>query len=460
MRPLQTATWTVCTLSALALLVSGCAKPYEAAPIPAAQYGKTVLNFWSSWNSDSQGAAIRQMIEDFNQAQDTILVQHTFVPADEMEATNSNAVASRQPADVIVSDLASVEKRAFHNQNTNLSKFIEQAPVLKERFYPRLWEAVQYQDEAYALPFLTDTRLLFYNKKAFREAGLDPDTPPKTWDQLEQAAIKLDRRNSGGGYDRIGFYPLWGSFGEESWMMNADGGRGFFDDNGQLVIHTEAKTEALEWLARWDDRLGQDTIAAVNEDYRETQINPFLTGKVAMMTESPAFSSSIREFSEELDYGVAPIPERKAGSGHWSSGSGYALEIPQGAKHPEAAWEFIEYLTSAEAQQSWSLRNMEMSANKDVMYNNQMADNPVYQAVSSNLEVTRLFAEPLSAPDFKSVIASQIDEALLGIRSPEEALRNAQSEVIHLMELNRGADPAEHTAGGAGIAGLPRPRPM
>ncbi|MVP00565.1 ABC transporter substrate-binding protein [Paenibacillus lutrae] len=460
MRPLQTATWTVCTLSALALLVSGCAKPYEAAPLPAAQYGKTVVNFWSSWNSDSQGAAIRQMIENFNQAQDTILVRHTFVAADEMEPANSDAIASRQPADVIVSDLASVEKRAFHNQNTNLSRFIEQDPALKDRFYPRLWEAVQYQEEAYALPFLTDTRLLFYNKKAFREAGLDPDTPPKTWDELEQAAIKLDRRNDAGGYERIGFYPLWGSFGEESWMMNADGGRGFFDDNGQLVIHTEAKTEALEWLARWDDRLGQDTIAAVNEEYRENQTNPFLTGKVAIMTEKPAFASLIREFSTELDYGVAPIPERKAGSGHWSTGSGYALEIPQGAKHPEAAWKFIEYLTSAQAQQVWSLRNMEVPANKDVLPNNQMADNPVSQAVSSNLKVTRLLAEPLTAPDFKSVIASQIDEALLGIRSPEEALRNAQSEVIHLMELNREADPAEHTAGGAGIAGLPRPRPM
>src|SRR5690606_26146924 len=116
----------------------------------------------------------------------------------------------------------------------------------KDQFYPHLWESVMYEDKPYAVPFNTDTRLLFYNKDAFKEAGLDPEKPPATWDELEEYAEKLDIKD-GDRYERVGFYPLWGSIGAASWMTSADGGKGFIQD-GELYINTPKKQEALQWL--------------------------------------------------------------------------------------------------------------------------------------------------------------------------------------------------------------------
>ena len=77
-------------------------------------------------------------------------------------------------------------------------------------FYKATWEEASYQGHVYALPYGTDCRALFYNRSLFREVGLDPDKPPKTWKDLETYTKKLNKFENGKPVRR-GFIPNFGN---------------------------------------------------------------------------------------------------------------------------------------------------------------------------------------------------------------------------------------------------------
>ncbi|WP_256972790.1 ABC transporter substrate-binding protein [Saccharibacillus sp. O23] len=396
---------------------------------------KVTIDFWTFWGSETRRPIIEKIIEDFNNSQDRITVKHTYLPFGDIWTKNLASIAAGNPADVIINDYADVNLRASKNQNTDLSEYLSKDDIEKQ-FYPELWKNVLYEDKAYALPFNTDTRLLYYNKAAFREAGLDPKQPPQTWKQLEEYAQKLDKKN-GSTYERVGFYPLWGDFGVDSWLINGDGGNGYFGENDQLAFDTPGKISTLEWLKSWQDRLGRQTVDAMKADFGSGVSDPFISGKVAMYIQTGTYNTQIEEFGKDLEIGVAPIPEREEGSGHWSSGGGFVVEIPKGAKHPDEAWEFMKYLTGVDAQKYWALKNFDNVANIEAAEDPEANKNAVYKASVENLADTKVFQVPLSASGYKDLINPHTDAVFLGKETPEQALQGAEKDVQALMAKSK-----------------------
>lgn len=409
-------------------LLAGCSGEKKA-EAEKTKDGKVVVNFWSFWGSETRRPIIEKIIDDYNNSQDKVFVKHTFLPWGDIWTKNLASVAAGNPADVIINDINTVGQRAENKQVEDLSKYVDDS--YKEQFYPHLWETVEYKGKPYAVPFNTDTRLLFYNKKAFKEAGLDPNKPPKTWAELEEYAKKLDVKK-GERYERIGFYPLWGSTGASSWMTNADNGKGFIDD-GKLAINTPKKAEALEWILGWKERLGENTVQAFQAEFGSEQANPFIAEKVAMWVDVGTFYTQLRDYGQDVDFGVAPIPAYEEGAGNWSEGGGFVAEIPKGAKHPKEAMDFIKYLTGVDAQKYWAIKNYDNVANKEAAEATvdelKGEEKTVYEATVKNLEQTKMFPVPAEYPDYHSRINPQIDNALLGKITPEKALKKAEADV-------------------------------
>jgi multiple sugar transport system substrate-binding protein len=423
--------WVI-LLSLVVGLLSACsgAKGESAEP-KKTKDGKIIIDFWTFWGSETRRPIIEKIVDDYNASQDKVFVKHTFLPWGDIWTKNLAAIAAGNPPDVIINDINSVSHRAKNNQAENLSKYIKKEDY-KDKFYPELWKTVEYEGDPYAVPFNTDTRLLFYNKTAFKEAGLDPNKPPKTWEELETYAQKLDKKN-GDRYERIGFYPLWGSFGPESWMMNADNGKGYIDNKGNVAIATKEKVKALNWIRGWNERIGIENINAYKADFGSEQSNPFIAGKVAMMVDVGTFYTQIRDYGKDMDFGVAPIPAVSQNEKNWSQGGGFVAEIPKGSKNPDEAWKFIEYLTDTKAQTYWATQNFDNVANIEAaekalsMLDGE--DKEVYQATVDNMEVTKLHPIPVDAPDYQSKINPTIDAVLLGERKAAEALKEAEKMV-------------------------------
>ncbi|PPA71155.1 ABC transporter substrate-binding protein [Jeotgalibacillus proteolyticus] len=416
---------SIVMLSAL-LLVTGCGDDEDT---PRAAEGQVELDFWTFWGSETRRPIIEKMINDYNESQDEVFVKHTFLPWGDIWTKNLASIAAGNPADIIVNDINSVAQRADNNQVTDLSTYIDDE--FMDQFYPNLRETVEVEDGTYAVPFNTDTRVLFYNKTAFEEAGLDPEQPPETWEELEEYAKQLDIKN-GDRYEQIGFYPLWGSFGADAWMTNADDGRGFVED-GEVTVNTEKKVEAMEWVAQWRERYGGQTIDALTAEFGSEQANPFINGQVAMWVDVGTFYTQIRDYGDGMDFGVASIPAFDESSDNWSTGGGFVVEIPAGSDHPEEAMDFIEYITGEEAQKYWATENFDNVANiagsEAALEELEGQEQEVFSFLNDNLAVTRTYPLTIEYPETVTKINPIVDRIMLGELEPGEGLDQAQKSI-------------------------------
>ena len=402
--------------------------------------GKTTLDFWSFWGSGARQEVIEEIIDDFNASQDKIEVKYSYQPWGDIWTKSLSSITAGNPPDVIVQDINSVAQRAEAQQATNLSEYIEEG--FSDEFYPQLWDTVEYEGDAYAVPFNTDTQVIFYNKTLFKEAGISEEQLPQTWEELETVARKLDVKN-GDDFERIGFYPLW-NLGADVWALNADDGVSWFDKDENVKIDTDNKVEALEWILDWQEYYGQDTINRLEAEFGSGVADPFISGLVAMRAQNINYYSSLAENApDDFEFGVIQIPEKESGSGHWSWGGGFVLEVPYGAKDPEASYEFIKYLSTPEVQEKFGEKSFDImanrTANENLVNNDNLEENGqmIYQMADENFANTVITPVPLTAPDFSSLVNEQIDQIMLGGKTPAEGLADAQKAVEDLVEQNK-----------------------
>ena len=402
--------------------------------------GKTTLDFWSFWGSGARQEVIEEIIDDFNASQDKIEVKYSYQPWGDIWTKSLSSITAGNPPDVIVQDINSVAQRAEAQQATNLSEYIEEG--FSDEFYPQLWDTVEYEGDAYAVPFNTDTQVIFYNKTLFKEAGISEEQLPQTWEELETVARKLDVKN-GDDFERIGFYPLW-NLGADVWALNADDGVSWFDKDENVKIDTDNKVEALEWILDWQEYYGQDTINRLEAEFGSGVADPFISGLVAMRAQNINYYSSLAENApDDFEFGVIQIPEKESGSGHWSWGGGFVLEVPYGAKDPEASYEFIKYLSTPEVQEKFGEKSFDImanrTANENLVNNDNLDENGqmIYQMADENFANTVITPVPLTAPGFSSLVNEQIDQIMLGSKTPAEGLADAQKAVEDLVEQNK-----------------------
>ncbi|HEX5322610.1 MAG TPA: extracellular solute-binding protein, partial [Capsulimonadaceae bacterium] len=378
------------------------------------------------------------------------------------------AIVGQVPPDVVYQDRFTVGDWASRGAFRQLDDLLAQdasskSPyAVRQRDYvPATWAEAVYNGHVYAIPNSTDDRVLFYNKTDFKEAGLDPNKPPQTWDELIADAKKMTIRNPNGTtYKQIGFIPsfsqgwlyLW-SWQEDGDFMSPDGRRCTMD-NPQTV-------KALTALTDWYKELGGvDNINAFAGGFGATgQDDPFMTGELAMRIDGDAVINSIARWHPEMDFGVAPVPvpaERFRHEGRfkndptwvtWSGGYSYA--IPVGAKHVKEAWEFIQWMNSpqaaligAQAQAAYT-RGMGRIYVPNFYPNNNQTK-AVFGAFRSQIPPKFLNAKQacidlLPVTKFRPVTfvgqtlwdeqVRATDNATRGLMSPEKALAQAQGRV-------------------------------
>lgn len=395
------------------------------------------LDFWSFWGGGDRKEVIEEIIEDFNTSQNDIKVTHKYQPWGDIWTKSLAAISAGNPPDVIVQDINSVSQRAEAKQNTNLKEYIDDG--LKETFYPQLWEAALYKDEPYGVPFNTDTRVIFYNKKIFKENGLTESDIPTTWGEMEKIAKKLDIKKNGN-FERIGFYPLW-NIETDTWVINGDSGRSWFDDSGKATINTTEKVETLEWIMDWKKHYGKETIEHYEAEFGSGVSDPFLSGLVAMRSDNINYFTNINESApDDFEFGVFELPERTRGSGHWTWGGGFVVEIPFGAAHPKESYEFIKYLTSEKVQMKFGEKSFDIMANQNANINLVNGDSlskdgkMIYKMADQAFSKTVLTPVPLNAPGFNTTLQAKIDDVLIKGKNPKKALNEAQKIIEEMSQ--------------------------
>ncbi|OXS53880.1 hypothetical protein B1A99_28705 [Cohnella sp. CIP 111063] len=325
----------------------------------------TKLTFWHPFGSEVEKAAMEESVKMFNDTHPDIQVKAEFIggggSGNGITDKLTVAINGGNPPDVVAFDRFMVQQWASQGLFEELTANAQAAGVTADQFYDFSWKEASMGDKLYAMPFTTDDRALFYNKKLFREAGLDPENPPKTIAELDAAAEKLTTKK-GNRYDVLGFIPWMGQGGVLTWGW-AFGGKYQDPETGKITANDPQIVKALEWQAgyaqKYQVQAVNDFASAVGGD-----INPFAAGKVAMMVGG---SWEISQFNTvpDLEYGVTPLPT-PTGTDFNTWAGGWSFVVPKGAKNKDAAFTFAKFMSMEDGAKNYAEKTGWFVCQKDM----------------------------------------------------------------------------------------------
>ncbi|GAB4527564.1 MAG: ABC transporter substrate-binding protein [Anaerolineae bacterium] len=399
------------------------------------------VEFWHFWGSPVRRNAIQRVIGMCEQALPNIQVTEVFKPWGDIWTANIAAVAAQSGMpDVIVEDRPQLPRLAADGIEQSLQDYADRDGVDGSRFWPFTWEQTLYEGNTYGIPFETDVRVLYYNRSLFEQAGLDPNDPPETWEEVWAYADALDMQNADGEYQRIGFFPLM-NVGADIWAQTT--GHQWIQD-GRPVINSPEVVETLNWIQQWVERYGGwDNIQEFRANFSAPPNDAFMSGRVAMFADIAGYSSVLNFYNpqitlddgtrERLEWGVALLPYASEPS---SASGGFALSIPTGAENPDAAWEFIKCATSPAAQASWARDTYAIPSDIEAANDPVLLADPNWAFFIEAMETS--VANPLVAeyPNWGEQLAQRYERIWQGELSPEQAVEEAQSAVDEVVPQN------------------------
>lgn len=383
---------------------------------------RTRVAFWHIFGSGPGRDVFDKIVAEFNATNPDYIVEPVFTDFWTYEQKVLAAVAAGDPPDVTMADQTRAGQRAEAKQIIALDDYIARDSFDMSAFWEYPLKDVVYKGQTWGVPFAPDTRLLFYNKAAFEEVGLDPEKPPKTWDELWEYALKLDKKDDKGNLVRVGFNPMWGN----CWMLPFiySNGAVLVDDAGKFQFTAPEVVETAAWYQKWVNHYGKENLDNFASGFGTGAQDPFISGQVAMIVQVQTYIGDLQTYAPDMKWGVAMIPYNKTPA---SWGAGFDLEIPYGAKNPDGAWEFIKFLTSKEIQVMFAEASGWMPSRIEAASDPALADTPGWDVVLESMKVTKSRRFVLEAPTWYNPLVTAFQEVWDGVKTPEQALADAQA---------------------------------
>ena len=400
------------------------------------------IEMWHFWSSPLRRTAIRRVISICQSKLPNIKVNETPKPFGDIWTANIAAVAagSGMP-DVIVEDRPQLVQRAKDNIDIDLSQYATRDGIDGSQFWPFTWQEATVDGKPYGIPFETDVRVLYWNKQAFKEAGLDPEKPPKTWDDVWAYADKLDKKNPDGTYARVAFNP---DFGNAGWNVWARTNGVNFLQNGKPVVNDPKVVETMDWIKKWYDRYGgYDAVQQFRGTFGAPPNDAFMSGKVAMILDINGYSSVLNFYNpkvevtksdgtkeqQPLDVGVGDPPYSASYGKPSSSSGGFALSIPRGSQNVDAAWEFIKCATGTDGAASWSRDTSAMSANVVAAKDPALMGDPRWQFFLKAMDYSHGADVVPQYPNWGTEVDQRREAIFKGQTPTKDALDQAQQAI-------------------------------
>src|SRR5713226_1796772 len=314
------------------------------------------ITWWHAM-SGVNGDALNKIVDGYNKSQSAVKVEAIFQGNyDDLLAKLNTAIASNAaPALVQVYDIGQAYMRDS-GQIVPMQAFIDRDKFATNDYEPAVINYYKYQDKLQSMPFNASSAILYYNKDAFKEVGLDPEKPPVTFTEVADAAKKLTKKDSAGATVRYGFGPsIYGWLFEQLMATSAapyaDNGNGR-DNRATKVLWNSAQGKAiLDW---W--KAGVDGGYFYNPGIDNAgSTNAFNAGKTAMYIESTAtLRNTINVAKFQVGTGLYPRPDGKPkDGGNIIGGASLYIMKSRPPEEQQAAWEFVKYAMTPAVQARW-----------------------------------------------------------------------------------------------------------
>ena len=303
-----------------------------------------------------------------------------------------------------------------------------------KKFYPALMENGITQGKTWGIPFQRSTIVMYYNKDAFREAGLNPDNPPATWDELVSVSKNLTKSDGSqwGMMIPSTGYPYWmfGALTKQNGqtLMNGAGNETYFD--------APATIEALQF---WKDLGSKHAVMPSGTIEWGTLRQNFLDQKTAIMWHSTGNLTKVKN-SASFDFGVAMLPAMKS-RGTPTGGGNFYIFKDTTAEERSASLKLIQYMTSPERTAEWSIKTGYIGTRPDAYETDALQKYvvtfPPAAVARDQLEFATAELSTYQTGRIRKLLDDAIQAALTGSSSPAEALGAAQKQSDRLLKNYR-----------------------
>lgn len=359
----------IVAIAASGVTVAGCAATGGDEPAPAN------LTVWVMGDSSDH---FDELVAPFEE-ESGIDVETVAVPWDAIDQKFTTAVASGNGPDLLQIGISKLrtfadsgallaldEETVADHPNLAASNFIDGVAG----------DATAIGDEIVSVPWVSDTRVLFYRSDILSEAGID--APPTTWDDLRADAKVLAARGDG----QYGYYiPQWDS--ALPVVMTWDQGGDIVDGEGMIDFDTPEFQQAADLYTG----LYADGSVPPNSDFDQTQ--GFISGITPMLVSGPYLAAAISDAAPELagKWSVTTVPE---GTDDTSLLAGSNMGVWGATQNEEGALELLDFLSAPETQVAWYGLDGQLPTVKAALTDASLTEDPLVAVYSAQLANARI----------------------------------------------------------------------
>jgi multiple sugar transport system substrate-binding protein len=335
----------------LVLSVVGCAPQKPAGPVTV----KVLTMDQAAMSVDDMNAVAKE----FMAANPDIKIEMTYVPYENVHDKFVTGMAAKPPAyDVVMVDVVWYDEFVKAGYLADVSSKI--TPDMKTKVFPSAWNVVSRGGKTYGMPWLLDTKYLFYNIDMLKQAGFDK--PPATWEELTTMAKAIKEK-------KLADYPIVWSWKQAeaaicdfTALLYGNGGK-FLDDAGKPAFNNEKGVAVLDWMKKSiDDGL---TNPASVSDLEGDVLNVFNSGKAAFalnwlfMYDVANFDTTQSQVTGKVGITTIPVFQGMAGTLKSASVDGSSgFSVAATSPNVDAAWKYVEYLNSEAVQMKYSAKQL------------------------------------------------------------------------------------------------------
>jgi multiple sugar transport system substrate-binding protein len=371
---------------------------------------------------------VRAMTVDFERANAGVKVKLEFVPYDALHDKIVAAHAAGSSGyDVVLFDVVWPAEFASKGFLQDVSKRI--APTDVAKVFPGAWTTVSYQNKYWGMPWILDTKFLFYNTDMLKKAGIA--APPKTWAELESQAKLIKDKG-------IVKYPVVWSWAQKEAMIcdyttlsNANGGK--FFDNGKPSFQSGGSLDAVKYMkASLDAGLTNPN----SREYEEEDVRKvFSNGDAAFalnwgymynMAKDPKESKVVGKVGITSAPGVAGKSTASAVNGSMGLG------ITAKSANPEEAWKFIQHMSSMPTQEKYAKLSLPIWKDSYSKASVTTGQEDFVAAAAKSLAVMAARPETPVYQELSAILQKQLHGVLLGASAPAVGMTAASDAVAKL----------------------------